>query len=55
MIPTLRLSDVSQRKRNITCYHLFMESSKSETKELIYKQADVILPFGYCPSLPLIH
>ena len=31
------LSEVRHRKTNITWYHLYMESKKKETNELIYK------------------
>ena len=31
------LSVVSQRKTNIICYHLHVESKKTDTNELIYK------------------
>ena len=31
------LSEVSQRKTNTICYHLYEESKKSDTKELSYK------------------
>ena len=31
------LSEVSQTKTNIICYHLYVESKKSDTSELIYK------------------
>ena len=31
------LSEVSQRKTNIIWYHLYVESKKSDTNELIYK------------------
>ena len=34
------LSEVSQKKTNITCYHLYVESKKkkkNDTNELIYK------------------
>ena len=31
------LSKISQRKTNITWYHLYVESKKNDTNELIYK------------------
>ena len=31
------LSEVSQRKTNIIWYHLYMESLKNDTNELVYK------------------
>ena len=31
------LSEVSQRKTNIICYHLYVGSLKNDTNELIYK------------------
>ena len=33
----IRQSEVRQRKTNIICYHLYVESNKNDTKELIYK------------------
>ena len=32
-----KLSEVSQRKTNIISYHLYVESKKNDTNELIYK------------------
>ena len=34
----ITLSEVRQRKTNITQYHLYVDSKKSDTNELIYKQ-----------------
>ena len=31
------LSEISQRKTNIIWYHLYVESKKNDTNELIYK------------------
>ena len=31
------VSEVSQRKTNIICYHLYMETLKNGTNELTYK------------------
>ena len=33
----ITLSEVSQRKKNITWYNLYVESKKNYTNELIYK------------------
>ena len=33
----IMLSEASQRKTNIICYHLYVESNKNYTNELIYK------------------
>ena len=33
----ITLSEVSQRKKNITWYNLYVESKKNYTYELIYK------------------
>ena len=32
------LSEISQRKTNIIRYHLYVESNKNDTDELIYKR-----------------
>ena len=31
------LSEVRQSRTNIICYHLYVDSSKNDTKKLIYK------------------
>ena len=33
----IMLSEVSQTKTNITLYHLYVESKKNDTNELVYK------------------
>ena len=41
------LSEVSQRKTNIVWYHLYVESKKSDTNELIYKtETDSLMDVG---------
>ena len=37
-IEIIILSKVRQRKTNIICYHLYVESLKNYTSELIYKR-----------------
>ena len=36
-LDVITLSEVSQRKTNIISYHLYVESLKNDTNELIYK------------------
>ena len=31
------LSEISQKERNIMCYHLYVEAFKNDAKELIHK------------------
>ena len=37
-LDVITLSEVSQRKTNIISYHLYVESLKNDTNELIYKR-----------------
>ena len=41
-LETIIVSDVSQTNTNIICYHLYVESNKKDTKELIYKTNQLI-------------